>query len=227
MSGWSELAKRWDEYGAPFRPTEEVVKIFEKEIISGGRTLLLGATPELQKLAHLAIDNNMDSINIHKPPSSLLADWRHMPLPPKSFDTVIGDGSLNVIDDGYSLLFPEVMRVLKPDGKLILRVFTAPEKQDSLEEVLSKKSQFIGFWAFKLAVYQVLANPFVKIIDVQEAVASVWEHPNLKINRDPATIYYFPKLSELPTWDCIQYANSYELAERCPVITWVNHANLV
>jgi SAM-dependent methyltransferase len=224
-SDWSELAKRWTEYDAPFRPTEDIVKIFENG--AKGKTLLLGATPELQHLASLALDNNLDALKIHKPSVSILADWRAVPLLSGCFDTVIGDGSLNVLNNGYKRLFPEIRRILKPDGKLLLRVYTTPEKQDTLEAVIANKNRFRGFWAFKLAIYQALANPFVKVKDVQEAV-SIWEHPSSKIKRDLDSIFYFPKLSELPPWSNLQYATSYELAERCPVITWeMNHVNLV
>jgi SAM-dependent methyltransferase len=217
-SDWSELAKQWEEYGAPFRPAKEVVQIFEKETI--GKTLLLGATPELQKLAYLAVDNDLEALRIHKPPTSILADWRALPLPTSHFDTVIGDGSLNVLNDGFTLLFPEIKRILKPEGQLILRVFISPEKRDSLESVIGSKNQFKGFLAFKLALYQALANPFARVMDVHKIAASVWSHPNLLIKRDPEAVLYFPKLSELPTWSKIQYASSYELADRCPIITW-------
>ena len=49
----------------------------------------------------------------------------------------------------------------------------------------------------------------------------------LDFYRDSDAVYYFPKLSELPPWDHIAFPTSYELSERCPIVTWeMNSSNL-
>ena len=78
----------------------------------------------------------------------------------------------------------------------------------------------MGFHAFKWRVAHAIANPYVRVKDLYQVIKPVLDHPTLEPYRESDLIYYFPKLSELPAWDQIQFSSSYELAERCPVITW-------
>jgi SAM-dependent methyltransferase len=215
MNQWSELAKNWQQYESPLRPSPEDVAIFKQEVSGYPRVLLLGVTPELQSLCTLAVDNNPDAIQIHGPvEKSLLADWRQMPLPDASFDVIFGDGSLNVLNDGYRALFKEVKRVLRPGGKLILRVFTRPELP------ITFNRDGLKFHAFKLGVSLALANPFVSVKDIQKTVKPLWDHPTMAFNRNSDAVYYFPKLSELPYFTSMKRPTTYQMAEHCPIVTW-------
>lgn len=217
MNQWDDMSKKWAEWGPPLRPTLEDVNLFKSQLPQKA-DFLLGVTPELQNLAETAIDNNPQAIEIHQA-KAILADWREAPIRSASASLIIGDGSLNVLDDGCQRFFPEMQRILKSKGKLILRVFVSPENRDSLDQVLKEKDSY-GFHAFKWKVAQALANPFVAVKTIYETILPVRNHPTLEVYKNSDAIYFFPKLSELPPYQQITYPISYELAERCPTITW-------
>jgi hypothetical protein len=98
-------------------------------------------------------------------------------------------------------------------------LFTSPEEKEDLESVLASMGE-MGFHAFKWRVAHALANPYVPVRKIYEVIRPVWDHPTLAVYEHSDWIYYFPKLSELPPWYHIQFGRSYELSERCPVVTW-------
>lgn len=214
---WSQLAERPNIWKAPLRPSPEDVTHFQSQILPGSRTLLLGVTSELQPFAAVAVDNNLKAVQSN-PELAVFADWADLPFE-SEFDTVIGDGCLNVFQGSPELFFTQMKKVLKKPGRLILRIFTSPEEREKLSDVLQAKEE-MGFDAFQLRVTNALANPFVSVQNRCQAIKPVWDHPNLKIYQGSNLVYYHPKLSELPEWNAIQWSSSYELAERCPVVTW-------
>ncbi len=214
---WGEISERFDEWTAPLRPSPEDVEMFKNRLDPHSKTLLLGVTSELQPLASVAVDNNPRVIEVNRA-NAVLGDWSDLPFGPE-FDAAIGDGCLNVFQGTPERFFQQARKVLKEDGLLVLRVFISPETKEDLAFVLEKKGE-MGFHAFKWRVAQALANPYVRVKDLYCIMKSVYDHPTLELYRDSDLIYYFPQLSDLPSWDHIQFATSYELAERCPVITW-------
>src|SRR5690606_25509904 len=151
-------------------------------------------------------------------PNAILADWADLPFQ-SEFDAVIGDGCLTVFQGSPKSFFDQVKKVLKPNGRLILRLFISPEEKEETQSVLQEKEK-IGFHAFKWKVAHTLANPYVPVKQIREVIRPVWNHPTLNVYEHSDLIYYFPKLSELPAWESIQFATSYELADRCPIVTW-------
>jgi len=214
---WGKISERFDEWTSPLRPSPEDVEMFRNRLQFTSRTLLLGVTPELQSLATIAVDHNPRAIEIHQA-TAVLGDWANLPFG-SEFDAAIGDGSLNVFQGAPELFFQQARKVLKKNGHLTLRVFISPETKEDLASVLEKKEE-MGFHAFKWRVAQVLANPYVRVKDLYHVIKPVCEHPTLELYQESDLIYYFPKLSELPPWNKIQFGTSYELADRCPVITW-------
>jgi SAM-dependent methyltransferase len=216
MNQWDQMSERWsNEWASPLRPSTEDVAMFKNQLREGDQTLLLGVTQELQHLANLAIDNNPKAIEIFQA-EAILGDWRDLPFESK-FDALIGDGCLTVFQGSPELFFEQAKKALKPNGRLILRLFISPEHKENLSSVLEEKT---GFHAFKWKVAQALADPYVAVKTIREVILPVWDHPTLDVYQNSDLVYYFPKLSELPAWDHIQFGSSYELAERCPVVTW-------
>ena len=219
---WAKISERFDEWTSPLRPCSEDVEMFRNQLASSERSLLLGVTSELQPLATVAIDHNPRVIEIHKA-QAVLGDWGALPFE-SEFDVVFGDGSLNIFQETPELFFQQVKRALKTNGRLVLRVFISPESKEVLADVL-KRSGEMGFHAFKWRVAQAIANPYVRVKDLYRVLQPICNHSTLELYRDSEIVYYFPKLSELPAWNQIQFGTSYELAERCPIITW-NSSNL-
>lgn len=214
---WGKISERFDEWTSPLRPSSEDVDIFKNLLEPSSRTLLLGVTSELQSLASIAVDHNPRAIEVHRA-NAILGDWRDLPFGPE-FDSAIGDGCLNVFQGTPELFFQQMRKVLKKNGRLILRVFISPKIKEDVAIVLEKKGE-MGFHAFKWRVAQALANPYVRVKDLYHIMKSICDHPTLELYRNSDLIYYFPQLSDLPPWDNIQFASSYELADRCPIITW-------
>jgi SAM-dependent methyltransferase len=217
MDMWAKMSARFDEWGPPLRPSPEDVEMVRNQLEGFSKTLLLGVTPELQPFSTLAVDNNPKMIEIHRA-DAVLADWGNLPFEGE-FDAAIGDGCLTVFQGAPGVFFHQTMKALKKGGRLVLRLFLSPEKKETLEEVLRTKDK-TGFHAFKWRVAQTLANPYVPVKEIYRVIQPVWDHPTLEVYRNSDLVYYFPKLSELPSYERIQFGTSYELAERCPVVTW-------
>ena len=216
MNLWTLRAAHLDLWTSPVRPSSEDVGMFKNQLEAADKTLLLGVTQELEPLATLAVDHNPAVIEIHRA-HAILADWAELPFE-SEFDAVIGDGSLTVFQGTPHRFFQQVKKVLKPNGRLILRQYVSPEEKEDLAAVAAEKGK-MGFHAFKWRVAHVLADPYVKVEDLYRAMRPIWDHPTLEIYRGSDLSYYFPKLSEIPPWDHIQFGG-YELAELCPVVTW-------
>ena len=214
---WGAISERFNEWTAPLRPSPEDVQMFQSQVQLGERTLLLGVTQELQSLATIAVDHNAKAIAMLRA-NAILGDWGNLPFGAE-FDVAIGDGSLNVFQGTPELFFQQAKKVLKKNGRLTLRVFISPEVKEDLASVLQKKEE-MGFHAFKWRVAQALATPYVRVKDLYRVIKPIYDHPTLEFYKDSDLIYYFPKLRELPPWNKIQFGTSYELADRCPVITW-------
>lgn len=215
-----------DEWCSPLRPASEDVTLYENSIGKGDRTLLLGMTAELMHLADVLVDNNPRAIELAKEQedracAAILADWGDLPFN-AYFDAVIGDGALNAFQGRPDRFFAQMKKVLKPGGRLVLRVFISPEQKDKLEEVLQFADR-ANFHAFKWRVAHVLANPYVRVQELFDVIHPVYPHSTLAVYKESPLVYYFPKLRELPASEHTQFAVSYELAERCPVITWQFH----
>lgn len=219
MDQWTSMSQRWEEWGPPLRPSNEDVELIRSQMIPG-RVLLLGATPELLSLASVAVDSSIEALKTHKADKAdkaVSGNWRKLPFPDKTFDTVIGDGSLNVFEGDPSQFFNEMRRVC---DKLVLRVFIAPTIRESLDQVFDFKSG-CNFHALKWRVAHSLANPYVSVRDIYDEFEMDWCHPTLEVYRDSKAVYYFPKLTDLPEWSELRFPSTYELAERCPIITWM------
>lgn len=214
---WSHLVLQPNIWTSPLRPSPEDVDHFRTQLIPGSRTLLLGVTSELLPFATVAVDNNLNAVQIN-PERAIFGDWANLPFE-SEFDAVIGDGCLNIFQGDPEVFFKQMKKVLKKPGKLILRIFTAPEEREPLSEVFKAKEQ-MGFFAFQLRVTNAMATPYVSVQDRVRTIKSVWDHPKLEIYKDSSLIYYHPKLTDLPPYDAIQFSFSYELAELCPIVTW-------
>jgi SAM-dependent methyltransferase len=136
---WESNARTWALRSWPRRPSPDDVATYRR--LAGprlsGRTMLLGATPELRDLlsegsAPVVVDS---SAAMYAATTELLrtadaaletwvqADWRELPFEPRSFDLILGD----MIWWGLSLtqqreVVAGIARVLAPDGLFVGRL---------------------------------------------------------------------------------------------------------
>jgi SAM-dependent methyltransferase len=69
--------------------------------------------------------------------SVLLADWRRLPLPPRSQDVAVGDGCFAALAslDECAEATEEIRRVLRPGGWWLLRSFVRPDAPERLDDL--------------------------------------------------------------------------------------------
>lgn len=143
---WDLLARNWARLGPPLRPSlqdrEHFTELLNFPACGPVTGIILGVTPELYRLpwptlskVH-AIDCSPGMIQRIWPgplESAHLSNWLHMPLPTATADYVVCDGGLHLLNfsTGQPALAKEVCRVLKPNGKFVLRLFSLPEKPEN------------------------------------------------------------------------------------------------
>jgi ubiquinone/menaquinone biosynthesis C-methylase UbiE len=252
---WDDLSKRWNKLTSPLRPSDQDVDLMKQGLQSiTGPCLLLGVTPELCGLSDnlIAVDNNELMIKAvwpgnHEGRKVMQGDWLQLPFKANTFDAVIGDGSLVLLDYplSYELLFGQLKRVLKNGGKLVLRVFATPEEGEMCSavcrEALEGKIRNIHVfkWRLIMALVSESGNPNVKVRDIYEtfdrfypdreelAKLTLWNFQDIadfEDYRNSSSIYCFPRLSDVrlkyqPYFKEIGLLNgTYELSERCPVL---------
>lgn len=252
---WQVHARQWRHIGSPLRPCLEDVAMFSKAT-HPGRSVLLGVTPELADISFsiTAVDNNQAMLETVWPGNlpdrnAVRGDWLRLPFAADCQDNIVGDGCpvLLAYPDQHRQFFTEAARVLRLGGRMVVRVFVAPDKAESCSEV--RKAALAGrigsFHAFKWRLAMALIGESEKpVIEVREVSATFEDHfPDRQLLADCTgwpladiatidaysssdAIYSFPTLAQLraivpPMLSEVacEYG-SYELADCCPVMTW-------
>lgn len=151
---WEAHARQWARLGAPLRPSPADVATYARIVDERRprRALLLGATPEIARLATYpagatlvaadrapavlhAVFPRADAVAI--PHARVVADWCALPLADASIELALGDGCLTTLayPHGVAAFARELARVLAPGGALVLRLFAAPTPRETLADV--------------------------------------------------------------------------------------------
>jgi SAM-dependent methyltransferase len=261
---WNHYSRQWSDLGPPLRPSAEDLAFTRSAIAEWLRTtrraartqLILGVTPELCGLPIdlgsrvIAVDRSVEMIWklwLPRPNADevICADWRRMPLGASSIDLVLGDGCLPALNFplGHSALFHELRRILRPEGRCIIRCFVQADERETPDEVFADLSrERIGsFHALKLRLAMALQSDVktgIALESVYNLVQRTWPKLNLLAERfgwsigEVLTIEAYRSVKiryAFPT--CAQYCSffsaagfsvrrvvspSYELGERCP-----------
>lgn len=254
---WAGHAPQWDLVASPLRPCAADVVVFERLLreVQARDVLLLGMTPELARLPDpvrlVAVDRAAAMIaRLWQTPrpgrAAICADWQALPLRDAAFDAVLGDGALNMLEGKAALaaFAAEVLRVLRPGGTLLLRVFTRPDDPETPEAVLAalRGGRIGSFHAFKWRLAMALHGSLergVRLADIwhcwNEAVPAPrallaergWDERlagTIDVYRGVQTRYCFPRRGEIKTIFAGRFrevgyeVQRYELAERCPIV---------
>lgn len=152
---WRTIARNWQQVGAPLRPSDIDLRIFQSEIDkwctnnAPPRVLILGVTPEIYQLPwpdrsdiH-AVDHTQGMIDAVWPGLAsevTCGEWTRLPLAPGSRDIALCDGGFHLLrnPDEQLALVNSLAGVLRPDGVFILRLFVPPGKQEDPQDVLQE-----------------------------------------------------------------------------------------
>jgi SAM-dependent methyltransferase len=253
---WPLHARQWNLVGSPLRPGPEDVAIVEAEVraCERPRVVLLGVTPELATLrwpagtSLLAIDRSRAMIDTVFPAGAghaVAGEWTALPCATGSVDVVAGDGALSnlAFPLGYRAFAGEQHRVLAAGGRLILRLFAAPDPGEQLADVgrALAAGRIGSFHALKWRVAMAIqpADRNVAVVEIlhaldrvapdRAALAALTGWPaaviaTIEAYRDSALRYSFPTLAEVREVLAGHFTEvacrtpAYELGERCPTL---------
>lgn len=252
INHWQSYAHHWNKLSSPLRPHPDDIRIYARELSTDKKTLLLGVTPEIPglKLTGVAVDRNAEMIDHVWPKPAgwevMLASWLKLPLSDQSVNQIIGDGAMTMMrfPDEYSMLLDELRRVLHPRGKIVLRLFTLPERLETPADVRSELAagRISSFHAFKWRLAMSLA-PFSKGEVLAREVLGTFNrmYPDrlallestgwpaetldtIDVYKHSTNTLSFPSLKQMhglfsSYFDQIRYEyGSYELSECCPIV---------
>ena len=264
---WSIHARQWSHIGPPLRPSAEDVTVvmtgvrdwIQANDRSVSTLLILGVTPELCTLPTqaidriIAVDSSAEMISaiwpgrIRLQDSAIRADWQQIPLADGAIDLAAADGSFALLQfpGGYARVLAELQRLLRRDGRCIVRCFAQAETPESVSDVFDAlRRGLIGSfhvlkWRLAMALQEGAATGVV-LARVWEALHAEW--PSLEAlagqfqwpiadvrtidaYRNVGRTYCFPTLVE----HCEAFSESgfsvvsivtpsYELGNRCPTV---------
>ena len=264
---WKEHARQWSLVGPPLRPVEADLG-FSRAAIDEWRDaargaaptlLVLGVTPELVRLQDdprgraIGVDNSFAMIRAiwpgrrHPRNAVLCGDWLRMPLATASIDLALADGSFSALPFpiGYDALCRELGRLLRPGGRVVVRLFVSPDARESVEGVLDhlERGRIGSFHVLKWRLAMALQP------DAETGVAMGWvwsalddafgdrerlaarhswpieEVRTIEVYRGVETRYSFPTLAEYRlAFTAAGFSIArvstppYELGECCPTL---------
>jgi SAM-dependent methyltransferase len=240
----------------PLRPTPEDVEGFGRAIAEHrDRVLLLGVTPELANLGAwtVGIDKN-SAMAAHLWPGNsarrqaLSSDWLALPFARRTFSAVIGDGSLSALPypENYRRLFGQLAEVLRPGGRVALRLYKAPDESESLTAVFAAvraggiRNFHVFKWRLAMALVAAAGDPNLRVVEILAHFEQEFpDRPNLAamtgwpmaqidtidVYRGSPEVYSFATFEQIRQTLPASFTNprliatgSYELAERCPLL---------
>jgi Methyltransferase domain len=181
------------------------------------------------------------------PGLAIQSDWTSMPVGPRAFTHVLGDGSLNAVSSAVLTdVLREVARVLKPEGALIARVFCRPCIAETADDIgrdvqLGRAGNFHALkWRVAMAALRDPASSDIAVSAIRDAVVAQYpdrdelcrttgwnraEIDTLDVYDGSSVVYNFPTeatiFALLQRWFAtveIVRCGAYPLAERCPLL---------
>lgn len=253
---WTNIHRAWSLLEPPLRPNAEIVARM-RDCLANHRqsVLVLGVTPEFADLADdvLAVDASTSMIGGVWPGDTdrrraVEGNWLNLPSAAASRRSAVCDGGLTVLPfpDGYETVFGQVVRVLEPGGRAVIRLYSIPDPPETLEELKAStwNGEVDSFHAFKFrlamaraaegdAVHAVLNDVWNDFADLfpdraKLAEATGWSAAaidTIDFYRDSDTVYSYPTRDRVAELARAYFADvslvdvgTYPMADRCPLL---------
>jgi SAM-dependent methyltransferase len=263
-SPWEKHAAQWNHIGPPLRPCPQDIQFVQTEVNDIARArnrveaLMLGVTVEITAIrwplncSLTAVDSSRAMLiqRWRAPPgiksAAIQGLWEQLPVPRKSLDLVLADGSLSVLPSarGVAEVLRELGAVVSPGGRIVTRVFIRQETEPTPGEVIDamRRGKYGNFHVFKWrllmalhncptegvllhAVYETVCDAIPDRAALARELGWTLESVNtIDAYKDVFGRYFFPCLAQfrelmggdLRERDCL--VPTYELGERCPTI---------
>jgi SAM-dependent methyltransferase len=193
---WDEIARHWDDWGPPLRPSEEDLAIVHGAVtrwhsetsVEPAQIFLCGVTPEIATLQWpfrtelIGMDHVEAMVRIVWPGDipgvrrAIVGNWLYSGLPAHSQDVVLGDGGFGFFDYPATqrALARSMRKLLRPSGLFFYRHWAQVHPREPLEQVLNDaRAGSIGnFHVFKWRVAMALqpdSRAGVRLHDIWQA----------------------------------------------------------
>jgi SAM-dependent methyltransferase len=266
---WNSVAQCWHLYSSPLRPCAEDLAAFSDFISAYGlappdgshAALILGVTPEIATMRWPAptfvtgADGSQEMIERVWPGDrpglrrAICVDWFELLDPPRDYDLVLADGSLNTLGfpDDLRRLLARLCDIVQSGALFITRTFTRPTERESittLEEV-ARAGVAGSFHAFKFRLAMALQQAPQEGVRLDE-IWRLWRRLDNEIDGLSARNGWMPDVVgtielfcgkqvrlSFPSRDELiatladvgltlldSHAPGYEMGERCPIQAW-------
>ena len=177
------------------------------------------------------------------------ANWLHLPCKAGAFSAAIGDGSLNCLEypRQYRLIFEELARALRPGARLAIRMFLTPDPCETLGQL--QNATMAGStgvvdalkWRIAHALCSERHAPNIAVRSIRDAFNTLfpdraelarachWSMDHIEqidAYANLPDVFSFPTEAQVLETIPASFARarfvssgSYELAERCPILT--------
>jgi len=242
---WAARSLHWNAMGPPLQPNQEIIDCFHSIIPCSKHIMLMGVTPQIANAYAnvIAVDREPAMIANVWPgdtetKKAINANWLAVNLPAESFDGIIGDGSINMLDiSNVPFMFNRAMSMLKPGGVFACRMFTRPDTPIELDQLYQEAaSPTVNFSAYRRLLPMYLADLHAPVVPVNQISTLFdqlfpdrsllpWTAEQLsKIDdyRNSDTTTWFPTRNELlklsPKDARFIDVGTYDIADTCPIL---------
>lgn len=244
---WAARSLTYNQSGPPLNPNQEIIDQFISLAPTSGHILLLGVTAKIHAAyEHItAVDYSPEMIERVWPGNTATKqvqqdNWLTVDLPAGTFDAIIGDGSVNMLAYPVEVeqLFNRSLQWLKHGGVFAARVWTRPDIPVTREQILAEaKAGTMSFTAFRRLLNMLIADrdgsvfPVTKIAELFDDLFPdpgqlPWKNTSsIDAYRTSTSTSWFPTRREIldiaPAGSRFVDVGTYEIAETCPILTFI------
>jgi SAM-dependent methyltransferase len=245
---WAERSRNWRKNGPPLQPNQEILDCFASLVPLTANIILLGVTPQIaDAYTHVtAVDREPAMIENVWPGNTetkraINDNWLSVELAENYYDGIIGDGSINMLSypEDVKFMLNKAMTLLRPGGVFACRMFTRPDENITLEQLLAEaKTPTVNFSAYRRLIPMYLAvehGPLVPVRLIVELFDQLFpdrsllpwtaeQMSTLEPYRKSDATTWFPTRSEIlalaPEGSRYIESGTYDIADTCPILTF-------